>query len=112
MKEVSTAIVSAALAVLLASCGPVKSVGKATTELVSGKDEASPESVWNVERTWKQVGTNPPTYVPHSFEGTPDQSGEWLRDARDGKQLYIPAEGVPGLPASVLRAEAWKATRE
>ena len=73
-------------------------------------DDPLPESSWNAERTWTQVGTSPPTYSPYNFHGTPSESGEWFRDKRDGKQLYVPKGGVEGIPEGVLRAEAWKAT--
>ena len=109
--KASTLIIACATA-LVAGCGTVKKVGKATTELVSGGDDPVPESVWNAERSWKRIGQNPPTYVPYEFEGTPSASGEWLRDPRDGKQLYIPQGGVEGISESVLRAEAWKATHK
>ena len=100
------------VAVALTGCGTVKRVGRATTELVSGDSDPVPESVWNAERTWKKVGDDPPTYVPYNFVGTAHSSGEWLRDERDGKQLYVPRGGVEGISEEVLRAEAWKATHK
>ena len=104
-------LMSAMLAGLLAACGTVKKVGKATTALVTS-DEPQPEAKWNAEGTWRRIGADPPTYVPSGFVGTPGEEGEWLRDSRDGKQLFVPVGGVDGMPAGVLRAEAWKATRE
>ncbi|MFP6895232.1 MAG: hypothetical protein VCA38_01410 [Roseibacillus sp.] len=105
-------MIIALAAALLAGCGTVKKVGKATTKLVTGGDDPLPESSWNAERTWTQVGTSPPTYSPYNFHGTPSESGEWFRDKRDGKQLYVPKGGVEGIPEGVLRAEAWKATHD
>ena len=94
------------------SCGTVKRVGKATSKIVTGGSEAPAESVWNSERTWKRVKDNPPTYVPYNYTGPVNERGEWLRDERDGKRLFVPPGGVEGFPESVLRAEAWKATRK
>ena len=108
----ATVLMIALAAATVAGCGAAKKVGKATTELVTGSDDPAPESTWNAERTWKQIGRNPATYVPYNYQGTPTASGEWLRDQRDGKQLYIPKGGVEGIPESVLRAEAWKATHK
>jgi predicted small secreted protein len=100
------------VASLLGGCGTVKKVGKATTDLVTGGDDPLPESTWNAERTWIQIGINPPTYAPYGFRGPPGKSGQWFRDQRDGKQLFVPSGGVEGIPEGVLRAEALKATRK
>lgn len=97
---------------MLVGCGAVKKVSKATTDLVTGGDDPIAESIWNAERTWTRIGNNPPTYAPYNMRGKPGKNGEWLRDARDGKQLFVPTGGVEGIPEGVLRAEAWKATHK
>lgn len=99
------------LATCLMSCGTVRKVSKATTNLVSS-NKPVPETSWNAERTWKLISDEPPTYIPYNFIGKPISNGEWLRDERDGKRLYVPKGGVEGIPESVLRAEAWKATHD
>lgn len=97
---------------LLAGCGTVKRVSKATSRIVSGGSKVPPESVWNSERTWKRVRDTPPTYIPYNYSGPFPEDGEWFTDERDGKRLFVPPGGTEGLPAGVLRSEAWKATRD
>jgi len=112
MKLTGATMIFALAAVLVAGCGTMRKVSKATTGLVTGDREAPHESAWNSERTWKKISDNPPTYAPYNYSGAVDSGGEWLTDERDGKRLFIPVGGVDGIPASVLRAEAWKATRK
>lgn len=112
MKLFSNRLFLVLIALGLVSCGGVKNVGRATAGLVKGGKKPLPEAAWNSERTWKRVADQPPTYVPYLYKGGIDGPGEWVADERDGKRLFIPAGGVDGLSESVLRAEAWKATRK
>ena len=112
MKTIGQLLIFALAIAWVAGCGTVKQVGKATAKIVPGGSDPVPERVWNGERTWKRVHDRPPTYVPFGYRGPISERGEWLTDERDGKRLLVPPGGVDGMPESVLRAEAWKATRE
>ena len=112
MKLISNSLLLVLVVLGLVSCGGVKKVSRATADLVKGGKKPVPEAAWNSERTWKRIADQPPTYVPYLFKGSPNESGEWIEDERDGKRLFIPAGGVDGFSEAVLRAEARKATRK
>lgn len=110
MKGTTIAIIFVSGAFLLGGCGAARKVGKATSKLVTGGGDPEPEASWNAERTWKLMSENPPTYIPVGHDGSATEDGDWYEDKRDGKRLFVPTGGVEGMPESVLRAEAWKAT--
>ncbi len=78
-----------------------------TTEL------PSPESEWNRAGVWMRVSDDPATYVPSGYPAKAprsESSGDWFKDDRDGKSLFVPSGGVSGWSEGVLRSEAVKVT--
>lgn len=68
---------------------------------------------WNRHRLWQQVATPPPTYVPTGYGAhrpRTERDGTWFTDARDGKRLFVPKQGVRGYEPGVLTGEAKKVT--
>jgi len=79
---------------------------------VSCSTAPKPDADWNSQRLWQQVATPPPTYVPTGYAANrprSDRDGTWFTDPRDGKRLFVPKDGVPGLAPGVLEGEAKKA---
>lgn len=110
--RISAPILSGLLALLLCSCGTYVYDMSEINEARKSK-KVKPEHVWNAVGTWKRVADQPPTYVPAGMPaGTPRTSahGEWFHDERDGKRLFVPKGGVPGLSEAVLRKDAIKNT--
>jgi len=77
------------------------------------KKNPPPEEVWNSTRVWVKVSAKPPIYIPNGYPlkaPRTEAAGEWFEDKRDGKRLFVPANGVAVWSESILRVEAIKAT--
>lgn len=69
------------------------------------------ESGWNNLGVWRQVGENPPTYLPRGCSTKVlrvSSHGNWITDKRDRKRFFVPAGGSGGLSESVLCNDARK----
>lgn len=68
---------------------------------------------WNQLKIWRQVGVNPPTYVPTGYgadQPRTERDGTWFTDQRDGKRLFVPNQATRGMEHGVLLGEAKKVT--
>lgn len=77
------------------------------------KKNPPPEEVWNSTGVWVKVSAEPPIYIPNGYPlkaPRTEAAGEWFEDKRDGKRLFVPANGVAVWSESILRVEAIKAT--
>jgi len=70
------------------------------------KKNPPPEEVWNSTRVWVKVSAKPPIYIPNGYPlkaPRTEAAGEWFEDKRDGKRLFVPANGVAVWSESILR---------
>ena len=77
------------------------------------KKNPPPEEEWNRAGVWVKVSEEPATYIPGGYSlkaPRTEAAGEWFVDKRDGKKLFVPANGTAVWSKSILRVEAIKAT--
>ena len=74
---------------------------------------APPESEWNASGVWVKVADTPARYIPSAYSRSASRAasaGQWFGDDRDGKQLFVPRNGVGVWPEGTLRGEAIRIT--